>query len=241
MGHYHNPQVITNGMIDLIDITNPRCFNGSSATLNDLINGKVATGNSLSSIVPGVGISFGTNANTYVSLGSSGVDHTTNEYTKLCWFNLTDVTTPQPLIASPNPRSAMWLNSTTKLSMFHSGTRLGSVPTISSLAGTTDLSPNVWYFGAVTYKSPTKAAIGETGGRIYLNGILDNSSTSLPSSGANAGAARSHHLGSYLDPLFTPPSPTLNGTIAYAAVYDRVLSAEEILKIYNATKKRFGH
>lgn len=241
MGHYHNPQVISNGMIDLIDITNPRCFNGSSATLNDLINGKVATGNSLSSIVPGVGISFGTNANTYVSLGSSFVESASTQYTRLCWFNLADVTTPQPLIASPSPRGAMWLNSTTKLSMFHSGTRLGVAPTLSSLAGTTDLSPNVWYFGAVTYKSSIIAAVGETGGRIYLNGILDNSSTSLPSIGANAGAARSHHLGRYLDPLFTPSRPILNGTIAYAAVYDRVLSAEEILKIYNATKKRFGH
>ncbi len=228
-------------MIDLIDITNPRCFNGSSATLNDLINGRVAIGNSLTSVVSGVGISFGTNKNTFVSLGSSFVNAPITQYTRLCWFNLLDVSTPQPIIASPNPRGAMWMNSTSKLSMFHSGTRLQSAPNVSSLAGTTDLSPNVWYFGVVTYKSPEIAAVGETGGRIYLNGLLDNSSTSLPVPGASAASGRSHHLGSYLDPLFTPSRPTLNGTIGYAAVYDRVLSADEILKIYNVTKKRFGY
>jgi hypothetical protein len=154
---------------------------------------------------------------------------------------LSDVVTAQPLIASPNNRAAMWMNSTSKLTMSHSGTRYAVAPTFSSLAGTTDLSPNVWYFGAVTYKSPQIAAVGETGGRIFINGILDNSSTSLPTSGAGAGSARSHHLGSYLDPLLTPSSPTLNGTIAYAAVFNRVLTAQEILKIYNSTKKRFGH
>jgi len=39
----------------------------------------------------------------------------------------------------------------------------------------------------------------------------------------------------------TISSPVLNGKISYALIYRRVLSDQEILQIYNATKRRYGY
>jgi len=59
--------------------------------------------------------------------------------------------------------------------------------------------------------------------------------------GANKGAstADTYHLGRSLDPTIS--SPILNGKMGFALVYARALSDEEILQIYNATKKRYGY
>jgi hypothetical protein len=240
----HAPSIVFDNLLTFIDTLNPRCFDGNSATMIDLFNQNSAIGDSLTSISSTQGISFGTNKNTIVSgTGlSSFVQIPESEYTKICWFNLDDVATRQPLICGQNPRHYFWMNNTSNLTSSHSGTRPSSAPTLSSTAGTTSLSPGVWYFGATTFRSylSPSAAIGNTGGKIYLNGKLDGINRTM-GFGANkgAGVADTYHLGRSLDPTIS--SPVMNGKIGYALVYARALSDQEILQIYNATKKRYGH
>ena len=140
------------------------------------------------------------------------------------------------------PRHFFWMNNTSNLTSSHSGSRLATAPTLSSTAGTTSLSPGVWYFGATTFRSylSPSAAIGNTGGKVYLNGRLDGINRTMGFAfNKVAGTADTYHLGRSLDPTIS--SPILNGKISYALVYARALSDEEILQIYNATKKRYGY
>ena len=240
----HAPTFAFDNILTFIDTLNPRCFDGTSATMIDLFNQKSAIGDSLTSISTTQGISFGTNKNTIVTgIGLSYfVQISESEYTKICWFNLDDVATRQPLICGQNPRHFFWMNNTSNLTISHTGTRIALAPALASTAGTTSLSTGVWYFGAATFRSylSPSAAIGNTGGRIYLNGKLDGINRTM-NFGANygAGTATSYHLGRSLDPTIS--SPILNGKISYALVYARALSDEEILQIYNATKKRYGY
>jgi hypothetical protein len=242
----HAPTFAFDNILTFIDTLNPRCFDGTSATMIDLFNQKSAIGTSLTSISTTQGISFGTNKNRIVAgTGlSSFVQISESEYTKICWFNLDDVATRQPLICGQNPRHYFWMNNTSNLTSSHSGTRFASSPdpSLSSTAGTTSLSPGVWYFGATTFRSwlSPSAAIGNTGGKVYLNGKLDGINRTM-GFGANkaAGLADTYNLGSSLDPTIS--SPVLNGKISYALVYARALSDQEILQIYNATKKRYGY
>ena len=236
----HAPTIAFDNIITFIDTLNPRCFDGTSATMIDLFNQKSAIGTSLTSISATQGISFGTDKNRIVATGSSFIDMSAGEYTKICWFNLDDVATRQPLICGTTPRHYLWMNNTANLRMSHSGTRntASPDPSLSSTAGTTTLSTGVWYFGAATWKSILSpgGAIGNTGGKVYLNGRLDGINPTLGLGFSSTG--RSYHIGSVPDPTIS--SPVLNGKISYALVYNRVLSDQEILQIYNATKKRYG-
>ena len=45
----------------------------------------------------------------------------------------------------------------------------------------------------------------------------------------------------YFGEFYTSPAlPNLNGTLGPMMYYNRVLSAQEILQNYNATKRRYG-
>ena len=93
------------------------------------------------------------------------------------------------------------------------------------------LQQNVWYNFTVTADG--------TNTKIYANGNLDN--TASQGSGAITSSA-GLSVGSYLS-NGTPPSPSLffhNGKISIFSVYNRALTAAEILQNYNSTKGRFG-
>lgn len=88
----------------------------------------------------------------------------------------------------------------------------------------TTLQNNVWYHVVGNF-DPSG---GST--RIYINGSLDNSQssyTNVPSS-----VTGQIIIGEY--------AGILDGNIAVAKIYNRVLSASEIMQNYQATKTRFG-
>ena len=89
----------------------------------------------------------------------------------------------------------------------------------------TFIQPNTWYFVVGTYNGTT--------GCLYLNGILNASgNVSTVSNSTNA----SFDIGRY---EFVDRRH-FTGNISSALVYNRALSATEILQNYNATKSRFG-
>ena len=98
--------------------------------------------------------------------------------------------------------------------------------------GSTTIGTNVWTHIAVTYNASTKTA------SFYINGTLNssisNSNIVDQSSGTQPLAVGVARLGQ------VNQSGYLNGAIANILVYNRVLTATEILTNYNAQKSRFG-
>jgi len=223
----HAPSIVMDGLIAYMDVANTRCYPGSGSNITDLINFTASTGASAIQI-SAIGASFGTNRNLYV-FTTAKIPNT--GYSKCCWFNLSDVTTFQPLICGTNStRHCMWMNKTANLTASHSNSTAFSTPTFTSIAGTTTLSTGIWYFGAVTYSSTS-------GFNIYLNNRRDQTSATTQTFGDSS---NDNYFGYFGDFFTSPALPTLNGILGPTMYYNRVLSAAEILQNYHATKKRYG-
>lgn len=98
--------------------------------------------------------------------------------------------------------------------------------------GSTTIGTNVWTHIATTYNASTKTA------SFYINGILNssvsNSNIIDQSSGTQPLAIAVARLGQ------VNQSGYLNGAIGNVLVYNRVLTAAEVLSNYTAQRSRFG-
>jgi hypothetical protein len=94
----------------------------------------------------------------------------------------------------------------------------------TTVASSTSLALNTWYFGAVTFNTTT-------GWRLYVNGNLESTSASTTTFTGTGGI---------LIGAFNDAGNLWNGRIASIGVYNRALSASEILQNYNAQKSKFG-
>lgn len=142
----------------------------------------------------------------------------TTAYTKIAWFYATSFGTGNNIISGGNSgQHAFWLAGGNKLNAGHNGSW-------TTVVSNTTLSLNTWYFGAVTFNT-------STGWVLYLNGIQENTSASTTTFTGN---------GEILVGAYSTGANVFTGRIACASVYNRVLSASEILQNFNALRGRFG-
>ena len=144
-------------------------------------------------------------------------------YTLSCWFKISSLDTFS-LISYGSE------NTSERRSLFvwnggsGSNYRLVSSTYASNIFGDTTLSTNTWYNAAVSLSNTAEA-------KIYLNGVLDGT-------GTNTLATPTSNV------LFVGKTGSvdeeLHGNMAQVTIYDRALTAAEVLQNYNALKDRFG-
>jgi hypothetical protein len=88
------------------------------------------------------------------------------------------------------------------------------------------LLTNTWYNIGFTFNNSTRL------GRIYVNGNLSSSNTFTIDRGDTSVDLQTGYQGNN--------GGTLNGRIATLSLYNKELSAQEVLQNYNAIKSRFG-
>jgi len=145
------------------------------------------------------------------------------EYTKIAIFQIHNTTAPNVLIGGDATyQHVLWMAGGNKLAAGHNNRSGGSFTRVQT---TTSLSINKWYFGAVSFSN-------SSGFKLYLNQNLEASDpdTSMFASGSAIIHLAAHQDGSNL----------LNGKLAQALVYNRALTANEILQNYYAFKYRYG-
>lgn len=236
MAFNYSPKVITNGLILYLDAANTRSYPGTGTAWNDLsrsgnngtlVNGPTFNSGNLGSIV------FD-GANDYVGLGTPTSLNITGSITVNSWVNLT---------AFPSSLGTIYEkgydNNNDQL-FFRFRNNSG---TQEIQIGTYRLSNNTNYLTTYTIGSSITTGtwnniVGQYDGanwNIYLNGNLVSSTLQnqgpLPSTApVSIGAAF----------ISTGYERFINGRISTTLVYNRALSAPEILQNYNATKTRFG-
>lgn len=141
-------------------------------------------------------------------------------YTKSIWFYL-NATLDNNLLSSDVGGHYMFFQGTNKLYSGHSN--WAGFPNNYPSTGT--FNNNTWYHVALTFTT-------STGMVLYKNGIQDSVYTAIKTAFTGDGSLR---IGSYGD-----PGNMLNGRVAHVMVYDRALTSEEVLAVFNATKARFG-
>ncbi len=227
MGHYHNPQIVTNGLIMAIDASNPRSYPGSGSAIFDLSD-KGANG-TINGTVPFVGAgassywNFTTAASTkYISssLSQPYVDCTIIFYPD---FSLVSNANLVGLIAASNDTT-----NTDKSMRFNNANGTGPWTVISS----TGINSDDWGNPSTTY---------------YINGAAVGHGTALNNGWNILGAYRANQTtfpASFAYFLgtegYNAAVRDYQGKIAACYLYNRQLSAAEHLRNYNALKLRFG-
>ena len=221
MSFNYSPKVVTSGLILCLDAANQRSYPGSGTTWYDL------TGNFYNGTL--------TNGPTYSTSGSGcivfdGVD----DYVTGSISSLSDFTVSY-MINSSNTSSAfifyplglqfsgsatgggVWFGGNLAPYANKTGIYDGNTQVTSSI----NIQGNTWTSVSVTRSSTTAT--------VYING-----------SSSGTGTISSNQILNYTLGKRTDNTWPYNGKIALTQVYNRALSATEILQNYNATKTRFG-
>jgi hypothetical protein len=216
----YGPNIVTNGLVLSLDAADRNSYVSGSSTWIDLSgnnnNGALISGSAFNFSNGGSIVFDGIDDCIVVNNNTSILSSTA--YTKIAWFYPTSFSTNNNIISGGNSgQHAFWLAGGNKLNAGHNGNW-------STVVSTTTLSLNTWYFGAVTFNTTN-------GWILYLNGVSENTNVSTTTFIGN---------GEILLAAYGTSVNVFTGRIACGLIYNRVLSATEILQNYNATKTRFG-
>ena len=213
----HGPRVVTDGLVLALDAGDTNSYSGSGTTWNDLSgNGRNATVNGSPTFTNGY---FDiTSDSTYISLSNSGLVPRTNDFTYSTWINFD---------ATDNLDTIFENGSYTDTLLFRYQTNLVAVYAEGALIGNFSwtATAGVWYNVVFKRESGTCS--------MYINNTLTGTpftmTTDIDLANTNLFLMRSQHASNQF----------LNGKIATFSIYNRALTAQEILQNYNALKSRF--
>lgn len=220
--------IVQQGLVLNLDAGNPYSYAGSGTTWYDVsgssYNGSLNTGVVYNSDSSGSMVFDGVTVGQEVNIGSKTIAFTTGGTFEI-WTKIDNVNRNQGFFSmSPGPAFINFYSpgaTNQKMRWEVIGNNANPFNAINSV---TTLQNNTWYHVIGTFD------ITNSNTRIYINGVLDNSQssyTNMPSS-----VTSQIIIGSY--------AGILDGNIAIAKIYNRSLSAAEVLQNYNAIKGRFG-
>ena len=222
MGIAGGPDIVQDGLIIDLDASDRNSYVSGSTTWFDL-SGNNRTFTTVNSNT------FGGN---YIELPGSGsriqrienFDWSAIPFTLSSWINMTDQTYPSvyDLILAGNGHLSLNASSTPDLNI-----RITGGGGVSVVSGGSILL-NQWYNLVATRE--------ENNYKLYVNGSLVGTGTS------SVLVYDANMSGIYIgySPDVDAATRTMNGKIGNAQIYNRALSATEILQNYNAIKTRFG-
>lgn len=220
MALQHSPSIVTNGLVLCVDAGNPRSYSGSGTQWNDAISS---------------GFNFTlTNGPVYSSsnLGSFAFDGV-NDFAVASNNTALDTQTPTVEVwikTNALNQNGFWFEKglvNSQYALFQEGTsivwRQASLSQYTTTA--TYLSTSNWAQIVGTYTSGDR--------RTYINGALVTQD-------AQTGTVLTNTSGMYIGAYGTGTGYFYNGNLSIVRVYNRVLSATEVLQNFNAIRGRYG-
>ena len=241
MGQYYNPQVVVNNLIVNYDMANFISYSGSGNTINNLIQSSFgATVGGYISNSPPV---YSSNNKGYLTFSSATgsscfgtfphFGSTLSTFTLEAWYYLTALpaaNTVQALITQQftgggKINFSLGFNGARGSGAADGKINGGFYDTTWQLTDGFTPSINTWYQSVVTYDGTTIIQ--------YTNGAqIGSTAPTAPSLGT--GTNFNYLMRRWDDPNF------IDGRLAIARIYNRALTANEVLKNYLANKGRFG-
>ena len=211
-------KTVTSGLVLYLNAADRNSYTSGSATWQDLSgngnSGSLTNGPTFNG-ANGGSIQFD-GSNDYISMRNFIGNVTT--FTVCHWINLSSNQTTRTIFS--NYTGNGWVtgisDGATNVIKFYLGG--------ATLYATYPLVINTWYHVCVTYNNGNPS--------IYINGILNNTTAGTISFSS---LATNNDIGRLGD-----GRQYFNGKISNIQVYNRALSAAEVLQNYNASKSRFG-
>ena len=231
----YNPSIITDGLTYFVDPANTRSYSGSGLTINGLIGGIGGT------LVNGVGFTSTNNGNfvfdgtnDFINIPDSNLlAFGTNPFSIDFWIYSTYVHSGgalyRTILSSYDNYNGVY-QTYFYLGLFNNGSTLNNlVSFLNSASGNlmgslgTNINTNQWTYVAFTRNG--------NGLNSYKNGVL----ASTQASANDFSGTRNARIGGGVDQI-----STFQGSISALKIYNRALSAQEILQNFNATRYRYG-
>ena len=232
MGAYGGPDIVQDGLVFAIDAGSTRSYPGSGTTGTDLIKSEsIDLQNGVGFSTSGGGAFVFDGSDDYIDLPDSLMtDLNGGTEASLCIWIKNDTTVNSvgtsgliQLSGYTNSNGVLWFynNGYTYLDIFRTNR-------VTVFANNTETGTN-WNMLTIT------TTPGTNGWKCYMNGVFKSSTTgqstvSVIDISDNPGLT----LGRNSNSRYT------NGKIANCLIYDKALSATEVLQNYNAQKSRFG-
>jgi hypothetical protein len=214
-------QIVTNGLVLSLDAADQNSYSGSGTAWNDL------SGNNNTGIL--------TNGPTYTSTFGGGIT----------FDGTNDIVTGSSTINIPGTVSlCAWVRHTTVPAAIQRYVNLR--PDIAAIRHDGTVGVGTFMFiittgGTIKSNSVSNAIVVNT--NYYFCGTWDGTTMRIYQNGVQVGTPSTPGgtmSTSNLPYLISSPTECLNGSIFCTQVYNRALSATEILQNYNAQKSRFG-
>ena len=225
MGAFGGPDIITDGLSLAVDAGSTRSYPGSGTTTTSLVSSNIG------SLINGVGFSSDNGGaftfdgvNDFISFDTTLTFSSAN-LTSVTWVKLDSYPSQNPTIGfSPDSGTTgfrLYAVSTTSLGVW---TRNGTGGGVTSIGTTNGIALNEWVQVAFV--------LNGTNGKLYKNGveILTGTFTQTPNALSSSPVWLSRYSGG---------GYVVDGKTASALLYNRALTAAEVLQNYNAQKNRF--
>ena len=219
--------IVTDGLVFCVDPANVLSWSGpDSSNVNDLINTNNGTIYNDTSGSYGDNNSFAFDGtDDYIEIPNNSSLQITSNLTLSCWVKAGNVSGTNSIIDKfydGTDRSYMLRITSTTIRL-----SLGNTDGSSSIEyrSTAVLSNNIWYYITTTFSSTDNEV------KIYINDSLDSTHSKTNLISSNTQPLR---IGSGYNLL-----NDFNGNISQVQIYNRALSAQEVLQNYNALKNRF--
>jgi hypothetical protein len=234
MATSYNPKTVTNGLILTLDAANRKSYAGSGTVWTDL-TGNANTGTLTNSPTftgtNGGSIAFTAASSQYVDVvNPTTFDFANTTFTTSVWIKTTTVTTQIVLSKGYTTGGWTWTVSSTGVVSVDSKNN-GTGASACSRDSIATVNNGVWHNVVVQYTTNTTTASSQDI-QIYIDGILSQGAItkSLPYSTESANL----NIGRRSSGLY------FTGNISNVQIYNRALSAQEVLQNFNATRSRFG-
>jgi len=235
MALQHSPRIITDGLVLCLDAANKLSYPGSGTVWTDLAgsnNGTLTNGPTFNSANGGSIVFDG--VNDYVSIGTLSNLVGLNGVTVDTWFyNYTTLSSYQSIIGQYNGSSG-WLIHTSTNTNYKIVVLVGDG---SSFGGINDIPTNAWFNVILSYNGTLTGDLNRL--KMYVNGVYRSfdsySGGAVPSTWPNSTSVNAN-IGALLPSL----GRYFNGLIPSVKIYNRALSAQEVLQNYNALKSRYN-
>lgn len=234
MAFNFSPKIVTNGLVLYLDAANPKSYVSGSTTWSDISrggnNGALTNGPTFNSSNGGSIVFDG--SNDYIDLGDRDAFDGFASYSLSVWvyinafniytafFHKWGATGYSYFLGAFNDNFKVTAGENYAT---NTGGKTGYYGDVSNTALQTGRWYNIVYTSTISNIS------------LYINGVLDNSIANSWRGGNIINSITSLKLATHFDqPTYT------NCRMSNSMIYNRALSATEVLQNYNATKTRFG-
>lgn len=235
MGLAHSPRIVTDGLVLCLDAASKRSYPGTGTVWTDLVganNGTLTNGPTFDADNGGSIVFDG--SNDYVVTNDSDLLSFTNaKFSLEVYFKYVNKTNQYNTLVGKRDYGA------TQREYQFFVDEAASTPTVQLIISsnltnnwtyviTPAIQKNRWYHAVAT----SNAGVG----RIYLDGKLSASNSSMHATTTNGNSPFS------IGNAYSNGSPIqfLNGSISFARVYNRTLTADEVRQNYLSTKERYA-